>query len=215
MPEIQEIQDNDSDNLKIKYYTVRQGRRCGIFSSFDALIDATHGYPNVEYDIFESIQEADQYLCPYIEATGRAHPCIPPNAVNFELSSINVNKELYHGFSFVWGPRDKNNHIEAMDFTSSREKAELLAFAKLLHGTKKYNELMVITGCVYLMNRLKDEECKDEFDELVTNIKKEMVGRKITFKNSNACLGIWSVRLACMYAQRASIMIANQLNKQK
>lgn len=45
-----------------KYYAIRQGRKTGIFTSWDETKNYVSGYTNAEYKSFSSMADAEQYL---------------------------------------------------------------------------------------------------------------------------------------------------------
>lgn len=152
----------------VTYFAIRSGHRTGICVDTDALIMSTAGHPNVEYGSFESIEEADTYLCTYIDVTQRASPPIPKNTVYYEAFTMIYKSEAtedkkevqkdqhFSGFALFFGCNNAMNRLESIPEECTHEAVEIMGFMKLLEQTKEMTEdLTVITSCSYLLQGLE------------------------------------------------------------
>lgn len=73
---------DEEDGLVAKIYSVRKGWRPGHYS-LDKLIPAIQGHPSVEFECFDNIDKADEYLCSYLEV---ARSLIP-----YDISTVYVS----------------------------------------------------------------------------------------------------------------------------
>lgn len=165
MPEIQEIVDTDHKHeMKVSYYAVRSGFKCGIYTDVESLVEATRGHPHVEFERFDTLDAADAYLCSYLNVVKRAQPTIPVEQVYYEVETFAIPKAdaqsgeqvQYSGFCFCWGDPKRPMRLEAIGDPCPREVAELIGFEKLLDLSKDMPSLHVITRSDFLLRGLEE-----------------------------------------------------------
>lgn len=187
-------QDSELDET---FYAVRAGHRPGVYTSVTKLIDATKGCPYTEFDVFNDLAQADDYLCPWFELA-RTSPHDPSIKQRFDqayyigIASARTSSDTYSGFGVFVDPVYDRNICQVILEPTSVAACELEAVHyalmraadKLSSGSvtpKPTVTLHITTRNPFILTQLMksavadkwETELPDEFRETYINTKPE------------------------------------------
>ncbi len=134
-----------SYDLKQRIYAVRRGWRNGLFTSVAQLVRSTAGYPAAEFDEFDNLTAADDYLCTYLEYTNpinpldESHVFTSVEVVGIPNGDASESPTLVAGIGIYAHPKSTFNLCTAIGrpISMPRERAEIEAILRIL---KKIDE---------------------------------------------------------------------------
>lgn len=141
----------------MKYYAIRNGRRVGVFTSWDNVKALVDGYQGAEYKSFTKKSDAEKWLNPSKDSDSddvkEATVTVKEVKVYIDGSTFNNGKSNRRGGFGVFysdnNPKNVSRGLPAETVTNNR--AELSAFIYVLKHNKK-KKLLVITDSIYNFN---------------------------------------------------------------
>lgn len=164
----------------MKYYAVRNGRRNGIYTSWDECKKQTDGFPSAEFKSFASRGEAERY----IEGNGSEKNESDYDYIAYSDGGCVSNPGGRGGYGVVIIDTERNTEREYSGgfVSTTNNRMEIFGATEALRHIPEGSRVLLRTDSAYVVNTMMKNWNRSANNDLWERLDEEMAKRNVDFE---------------------------------